>query len=269
MSGWSYIPDVERWPAKVAQYLTIAREMLTEGTVLRSGDFVMRLLHEEGIEGDPSQAWSSLSDARLRVPEVELLALEAINRMVADGEAFGFGVQPGGQHYFDMAEALGWDAVRSMEPSGPTSVRPTVRLMELRSAHWLPLETWTGVDVLVGEAREAYARALYVAAAATARVAAEQAVLEGLRTLHLIEDGPAHARETRLFEGLAPRFFSGEELDHSATRAALSAVRSLGNDAAHSGEVPNAVLQESLLGLLPQALVSLFRAVGAALSDGT
>lgn len=261
MSGLRYLPDPTTWPVRIAQYQAIARDLLQEGTVLRTGDFIMRLLAEERIEGDPQQAWSSLGDQQLRVPELEHLGLEALNRMVADGEAFGFDRQAVGQHYFDMAAALGWDSNRTQEPTGPISVRPTVRLSQLRAAAWQPFETWDGVRRLVEESRTAYVSGLYVASAATARVAAEQAVLEGLKELDAETEGRANARETRLFEALNPGLFAGQLLDHTATRTTLSSVRSLGNDAAHDGVVQDLSLHEALARLLPQALTSLAKAI--------
>jgi hypothetical protein len=116
---------------------------------------------------------------------------------------------------------------------------------------------------LIRQARQAYAHGLYVAAAAAGRVAAEQAVLEALDELSQSTDGKPHAREDRLFKALAPNLFKDQPLDHSATRAELSAVRSLGNDAAHEGTVRHAAVQEALTQLLPQALMSLFTAVQA------
>jgi len=261
VSGWSHRPEPERWPPKVATYLTIARDLLRKpGTLLKYHEFVAHLLHEEGIEGDAQSAWMKLGDDRLRVAEIAYLAMEALNRLVADGEAIGMNATSP-PHYSDLAGILGWDEPNTLEPSAPQAVRASVRLLELAAARWEPLDVWAGVTRLMTEARQAYAHGLYVASAAAARVAAEQAVLESPMELAQNDEGRPHEREDRLFDATKPGAFKGQPLDHSATRAQLSSARSLGNAAAHEGAVPNAAMQESLMQLLPQALVSLASAV--------
>jgi hypothetical protein len=132
----------------------------------------------------------------------------------------------------------------------------------MHAAELASTATWPGVDELVRQARQAYAHGLDVAAAAAAGVAAEQAVVEALEaTVSLQTEGRPQEREGRLFDRLPPTLFRDQPIDHSATRAALSNIRSLGNVAAHEGTVDNALVQEALMQLLPQALVSLFGAV--------
>jgi hypothetical protein len=157
MNGWSYMPDPRRWPAKIAAYLSIARDLLREpGALLNYHELVGRLLQEEGIEGSWQEAWAALGDERLRVPEVGFLAMETLSRMVADGEATvaadGMVAPP---YYAEMAEALGWTGPRSQSPRVTQDLRSAVRLLELEATPWEPLQTWPGVDALVREGRQA------------------------------------------------------------------------------------------------------------------
>lgn len=263
MSGWRYLPDPNRWPAKLAAYVTAARAKLASpGSVLRFDEFLQQVLAEEGLEPDVQRLWTELGDDRLRVAEAEYLAIEAFCRLVADGEALAVGGR-GPQFVGNLWEALGFQDPRSNWENAPNALRPTVRIQERQPPEWAEPETWPGVDALVREARIAYGHGLYVAAAATARVAAEQGVETALDSRALSTDGTAAVREERLFDSLKARSFADGPLDYSATRSVLSAVRNQGNVAAHDGVVHHASLHEALTQLLPQALVSLHRAVTA------
>lgn len=257
------MPDPDRWPAKLATYLSIARSKLNvPGSLLLFSDFLMLCMAEEGMEGSPEEYYRERTDERLRVSELEYLAVEVFNRMVADGEAFGVASQ-NPRFTRELAKALGWEQPGTWGMDGPGALRPTARLIELKAASRAERSTWQGVEELTRQARQAYAHGLYVAAAAAGRVAAEQAVLEALEALSESTDGKPHAREDRLFTTLKPSAFKDQPIDHSATKAELSATRALGNQAAHEGSVEHAAVQEALTQLLPQALMSLFGAVQA------
>lgn len=168
--------DPDRWPAKVAATATLARALLASpGSVLRFDEFLQRVLAEEGLEPDVQSLWKELGDDRLRVAEAEYLVaeylvMEAFNRLVADGEALAIGVRSL-QYVGDLWDALGFQDPRSNWGNVPSALRPTVRIQEREPAEWADLEAWPGVDALVRQARSAYGHGLYVAAAATARVA--------------------------------------------------------------------------------------------------
>ncbi|MGH2573648.1 MAG: hypothetical protein ACRDGU_09265 [Actinomycetota bacterium] len=259
--GWRYIPDPSRWPARVAAYVTMARARLASpGALLHFDELFQQVLVEDGLGPDAQSLWRELGDERLRVAEAEYLVIEAFSRLVADGEALAIGGR-GPVYVGDLWEALGFQEPRSNWENTPSVLRSTVRAQEREPAEWAELGTWPGVDALVREARVAYGHGLYVAAAATARVAAEQAVETALDTQGLSTDGVAAVREERLFGSLKASSFATGPLDYSATRSNLSAVRNQGNVAAHDGVVNHASLQEALTQLLPQAFVSLYRAM--------
>jgi hypothetical protein len=116
---------------------------------------------------------------------------------------------------------------------------------------------------LVVEANSARERGLSVAAAVVSRVAVEEGVRRALTDIgvEIPESSRAWQREDEVFKRLRPPPQLFTPLDFTATRAAFSAVRSLGNSVAHDGYIDDPQLTYTVSLLLPRALLSLSNAV--------
>jgi hypothetical protein len=201
----------------------------------------------------------------VRYGEIQHLLSEALHDLQSKGEIWDLG-GGGNAHVSTLLQALGW---KGGEPNGIQRCRATSRLLAKALTPWVTLRTlWPNVDRLAEQAWQARQDGLDVAGAVTARVTVEEAIRRGLEQVKAKEkweDMKAAGRERLLFESyLTPKkALPFDPLDREATRSTLSALRSLGNDAAHDGSVPSDLLQDSLTRLLPQALMSLSAAVGA------
>lgn len=262
----TYEPDPRTWPARIAQYADRIRSRLSEpGTVFERADFLVELLEEIGLPPDVHDLNRAGEDATVRYGEIQHLLSEALHDLEHRGEIWDLG-GGGNAHVSTLYRALGWEGG---EPNAIQRCRGTNRLLTKALTPWVTLGTlWPNVDRLAEQAWEAWQDGLDVAGAVTARVAVEEAIRRGLEEVKATEsweDMKAAAREKLLFESyLTPkRALRFDPLDREATRSALSALRSLGNDAAHDGSVPSDLLQDSLTRLLPQALMSLSAALGA------
>lgn len=164
-----------------------------------------------------------------------------------------------------LAARLGWDAPNTLGPLA-ANYRGAIKGVVAIREEWVPVDLrWPNVLELLRQAQGAYRDGLDVAAAVTARVAVEEAVRSALIR--------SRRRSARGSACGAPRgtpvLGSPHEAGRihaprpSATVSAMSAIRDRGNRAAHDGSVAHASLQEALMLLLHQALVSLSNAVGA------
>ena len=100
----------------------------------------------------------------------------------------------------------------------------------------------------------------------------EEAVESALRDVdpsEVWEPMKAWDRERELFEKHLTQSKPFAPLDREATKTALSAIRSLGNTAAHDGAVTHELLEDCFLRLMPQALMSLSAAVETKVSGQT
>ena len=255
--GQTYTPDPNTWPEQVAIYVSVAMDRLgsLRGSLSR-GELVEAALEATGV---PSKEQPMLDNMR-RI-EANFLAGEALGQLVADGLAWA--VSKGDPGLGEMWTRLGFDKSGSWGIDSPDRVRPTVRLLSLDPATWVTPRSWEAVDELALEAQGAYRAGYGVAAAAAARVTAEQTVEEALAAV-APDDGwrslRAAAREAELFGLLRPKDFRGGPLDMTDTQATLSAARHQGNHAAHEGKVPHPGVQALVSALLPQALASIHAA---------
>ena len=252
-----YKPDPSTWPEQVAIYVSIAMDRLRPlRTVLSRDELVQAALEATGV---PLKEQPALETMRLL--EAKHLAAEALGQLVADGLAWAVSV--GDPGLAPMWRLLDFERANSWGINSPEKVRPTVRLMSLDPATWVTPHSWEAVDELALEAQGAYRAGYAVAAAAAARVTAEQAVEEALAAV-AFDDGwtplRAAAREAELFGLLRPKDFRDGPLDMTDTQATLSAARQQGNHAAHEGRVPHPGVQALVSALLPQALASLHAA---------
>jgi len=226
-------------------------------------EFVADLLEDEGLAG--------VSGKDIRAGEVEFLAMAALLDLERQGLVWGGGEHQGGPGVRRILGWLGWATTGLHTPICAATAVPTVRLWLLAEYPMLPLETrWPNVTRLAQEAWTAHQAGLAVAAAATARVTVEEAVERGLGDLDPDVQPPdgAAARERALSARLEKvtrdrKLF--QPMDRSATQAAVSAIRDLGNEVIHRAAVDDPALQEAFERLLPRALASLSFAVSDAL----
>lgn len=262
----AYKPNLETWPGRIASIVTRARSALqSPDAVLNARGFVDELLRDEGFEGTMVELWNAQDDNAARAAEIEYLAFQAIHQMDRDGEIVPAGGGGGGIAIKDFVVRMGWEGGKQFDPSIP-EYRPSARLLSWGKTPWLAFATrWQNVDRLSDQVWRAWQQGLDVAAAVTARVSVEEAIRNSLQDLGATnwETKKAVPREAVLFNSHLTKTAGFEPLDREATRAALSGIRSLGNDAAHTGVVTSAALEEALLQLLGQALMSLSSAVSA------
>ena len=261
----TYVPDPATWPAEEAEYLTrIRAAMDAPGSVLVVDELIRTILMEEGLgPGGVGDIWRADRDKGLRAAQIEYLVMEALHHLDRRGELWPAGGEYNGALTGQLLDAIGSSLGNQYAPNVRAAYRVTTHGSGI-AAEWAEFRTmWTNVDRLADQVGQAWASGLDVAAAVTGRVAVEEAVARALEELSSDDDWKglkAAQREARLFDLLTnPSVFT--PLDREATKSALSAIRSLGNRAAHDGNVEHALLQDSLLRLLPQALVSLSRAV--------
>jgi hypothetical protein len=263
-----YVPDPTLWPARIAAVKTRIRSRLSYGNLVRPDGVTIEFADEEGLPhgsfSDVSTAARGDEDVRVRWAEIEFLVHSACWEMEADGELMrtdGGGLQAFGL----LAARLGWDAPNTLGPLA-ANYRGAIKGAVAVRDEWVPVDLrWPNVLELLRQAQGAYRGGLDVAAAVTARVAVEEAVRSALIDLEgdPRDDLRAAPREEHLFSEALTNPAGFTPLDRSAAVSAMSALRDRGNRAAHDGSVAHASLQEALMLLLPQALVSLSNAVGA------
>ncbi len=269
--------DPDSWPAQIAEMQTYVRTRLRRHDDLISGDEL--ILHF--AQRDQIQDISNNRDERqqVRLGELEYLAHHALAELQARGELLP-SASAGGAHNSRFTRRLfevlhGTPRHRRRQPPIvpiPGGLHPSVSLVQSRTLDWIEepaCPRWPNVDSLRVEAARTHRDGLHVAAAVTARVAAEEAIRHALVDRGL----PVSARsvaenENALFDSITNRSNRRwRPLDFTATRATITNIRAHGNDVAHNGTVSDQ-LHHSLVQLsLHSAVQSLHN--GTATEDPT
>jgi hypothetical protein len=256
-------------PALTSEAVTRIRARLDQSTVVETVEILNEMLAERDCGRyvqDPKQmAEESGENCVLVAGEVGYAVTTAIRFL--EGRTELRVVSGGGEHpmvrmYFDEA---GFDPQSKSGFSTPQSFIGTPLTVPLAPPQGVEDIKWDGVRLLVIQAVDALRFQLAPLAVVGARIAVEEAVVSALRDLNVSEDDiPSRPwkREDVLFDDVPePHLFA--PMDQTATRSALSAMRTAGNDAAHTGRADDAHQNEYLIFTAIRAIASLSAAVDA------
>lgn len=272
-ASFAPVPDADAWPALLAEVLSLIRERLVDhGDTVEVSSILNELMERRGYDrytADGRELGSRGDEYALDAGEVAYLTSTALQILSGSAEIIDLGGS--GPHYpirrlltWMGHEELGRHDFRMPQRIAATPVRVAIGAVpetgQLR---------WPEVEALIRQSVVALRHDLAVLALVGARIAVEEAVRAALSDLGVAEeDQPWRPwqREDLLFDVHLASSQGFTPLDRTATRTAVSGIRSAGNDAAHTGTAPDAHLNEVLVFQAPRAVASLSAAVDGVLA---
>ena len=262
--------DPKAWPALVAEINSLLRSRLSEpGAVVDTVEILDELLNRRHCGRYASSQYElekNMSEECILIAgELSYVAAAAIRAMEGRGEirvAGGGGTEAAAAAYLDY---MGFDKAVKQGFGFPKTLVATP-LSTLLSA---PLEPgdmkWPHVESLISQSVKALRHELAPLALVGIRIAVEEAVKSALIDFGVdgakVDDFRPYGREEILFDEYLKSSKTFTPMDRSATRSCLSAIRSAGNHAAHSGKADDAHNNELLVFSTLKAISSLSAAV--------
>lgn len=262
------MPNPDGWPALLAEIMTLIRERLSEhGDTVEVSALLNELMQRRGHDRytangrELADRGEEYADEAGEVAYIMHTAIELLS-----GSAEILKLEGGGSHYpiRAMLGRMGFEELGRRDFYMPQRIAATPVGVSVGAVPETGPIRWPEVGALISQSITALRHGLAVLALVGARIAVEEAVRSALSDLGRPDDdqpGRPWQREDLLFDEFltSPQAFT--PLDRTATRAALSAIRDAGNEAAHTGTAPDAHQNELLVFQAPRAVASMSAAV--------
>ncbi len=266
------MPDPDTWPALLAETVTLIRERLHDNDDTVEVSLILNELMVRREYDVYTTTGNVVKDRgeeyALTAGEVAYLTGTALKMLYGTGEVRQLG---GGSHHQTVKilfEHLGWEELAKHDYQMDGIIAATPIRAAMANIPATGEIRWTQVRLLIEQSIVALRSNLPVLALVGARIATEEAIRRALQDVgHAPEEieqlRAAVKREQKLFDYYLTSAGVFAPIDREATKAALSAIRDAGNDAAHTGEAADAYTNELLVHGATRAIASLSAAVNA------